>query len=33
MQKLQYFEFDLKVCEDNFGSLGRLGLKFSNGRI
>jgi len=33
MQKLQHFELDLKVCEDNFGSLGCLGLKFSNGRI
>jgi len=33
MQKLQQFELDLKVCEDNFGSLGRLGLKFSSGHI
>jgi len=33
MQKLQHFELDLKVCEDNFDSLGHLGLKFSNGHI
>jgi len=25
MQKLQHFELDLKVCEDNIGSLGCLG--------
>jgi len=33
MQKLQHFELDLKVCEDNGGSLGHLGLKFDKGRI
>ena len=33
MQKLQNFELDLKVCEDNIGSLRHLGLKFSKGRI
>jgi len=30
MQKFQHYELDLKVCEDNFGFLGHLGLKFSN---
>jgi len=33
MQKLQHFELDFKVCEDNIGSLGRLGRKFSKGRV
>jgi len=33
MQKFKHFELDLKVYEDNIGSLGRLGLKFSKGRI
>jgi len=28
MQKLHHFELDLKVHEDNVGSLGHLGLKF-----
>jgi len=33
MQKLQHFELDLKVCEDNISSLRRLGRKFSKGHI
>jgi len=32
MQRLQHFELDLKVCEDNVGPLGHLGLKFDKGR-
>jgi len=33
MQKLQHCELNLKVCEDNVGSLGHLGLQFGKGRI
>jgi len=33
MEKSQHFELDLKVCEDNVGSLVHLGLKFGKGRI